>query len=183
MNVSTFFHSKGFRRAALASVVAMGAFGASQAFAAAQSDSSTTSATVVEPITIVSAQDLAFGQFSAGTGGTVVLTTAGAVSPTADVVITGGTSTAAQFTVNGQTDAAFSIAVTDNDLTFNDGTSDHVMTFAPTHDLNGTAGDNPASGTLTGGTQTIYVGGTLTVGDAQAPGLYAGTVTAEVNYE
>lgn len=149
-------------------------------FAAPANDTATTSATVVTPIAIAQAQNLSFGEFAAGTGGTVVLTTGGAASPTGDVVLTGGTTTAAQFTVTGQTGATFSISVTDNDLTHTDTVT--TMAFATTHDLDATSQNNPASGTLTGGTQTLYVGGTLTVGNAQTVGVYSGTVTATVNY-
>ena len=172
--------SKNFRLAAVASVAALGAFGASNSFAAAVSDTATTSATVVVPIAIAQAQDLSFGEFAAGTGGTVVLTTGGAASPTGDVVLTGGTAAAAQFTVTGQADASFSISVTDDNLTHTDTVT--TMALATIHDLDGASENSPASGTLTGGTQTLYVGGTLTVGNAQTTGVYSGTITAEVNY-
>ena len=109
-----------------------------------------------------------------------MLTTGGAASATGDVVLTGGTATAAQFTVTGQADASFSIGIADDDLTHTDNVT--TMVLATTHDLDGTSQDNPASGTLTLGTQTIYVGGTLTVGNAQTTGVYSGTITATVNY-
>lgn len=165
---------------ALASVAVLGALSASNVFAAAASDVAATSATVVTPIDITQAQDLDFGEFAAGTGGTVVLTTAGGASPTGDVVLTGGTSAAAEFTVTGQADASFSIGVADNNLTHTDTVT--TMALATTHDLDGTSENNPASGTLTLGTQTLYVGGTLTVGNAQTVGVYSGTITATVNY-
>lgn len=176
------FSSKGFRLVAVASVAAFGVFGASNGFAAPASTTATTTAEVVTPIAIVKAQDLSFGEFAAGTGGTIVLTTAGAATPTGDVVLTVvGTTTAAQFTVTGQPDANFSITVSDNDLTHTDTTT--VMPFVTTHDLDGATQDDPTSGTLDLGTQTLYVGGTLTVAGAQQPGTYTGSITAEVNYE
>ena len=179
MKLST-FSKKDFRKVALASAVVLGTFAASQSFAAAVNDVATSSATVVEPIAITKTQDMSFGEFSAGTGGTVVLTTASAASETGDVVLTGGAASAARFTVTGQTDASFSIGVTDNDLTHTDTTT--IMTLATVHDLDGSTGDSPASGTLALGTQTLYVGGTLTVVANQLPGVYSGTVTATVNY-
>lgn len=165
---------------ALASVAVLGALSASNTFAAAASDTATTAATVVTPIAIADAQNLNFGEFAAGTGGTVVLTTAGGASATGDVVLTGGTSAAAEFTVTGQADASFSIGVADNNLTHTDTVT--TMALATTHDLDGASENNPASGTLTLGTQTLYVGGTLTVGNAQTVGVYSGTITATVNY-
>lgn len=179
MKLST-FSKKDFGKLALASAVVVGTFAASPSFAAAVSDDATSTATVVAPIAITKAQDMSFGEFSAGTGGTVVLTTAGAASETGDVVLTGGTATAAQFTVTGQTDASFSISVTDDELTHTDTTT--TMTLATAHDLDATSSDSPVSGTLALGTQTIYVGGTLTVAADQLPGVYSGTVTATVNY-
>lgn len=165
---------------AVSAFAVIGALTASSVFADAAIDSATTSATVVTPIAIVDAQNLDFGEFAAGTGGTIVLTTAGAAEATGDVVLTGGTSSAAQFTVTGQADASFSIGIADNDLTH--AVEETSMALATTHDLDGTSGNNPASGTLTLGTQTIYVGGTLTVGNDQEVGLYSGTITATVNY-
>lgn len=186
MKSSTFFLKgsrllKGSRQFALASVTVVGALAISSSFAAAVSSTATTNGEVVEPIAIATAQNLSFGKFSAGTGGTVVLSTAGAASSTGDVVVTGGTAMAAQFTVTGSADASFSIAVADDDLTH---TTDalKVMTLTTTHDLDGTTGGNPTSGVLTLGTQTIYVGGTLTVASNQAGGVYSGTITATVNY-
>lgn len=178
---SSVFSTKGFRRLVVASAAVLGTAAASHSFAAPASTTATTTATVVTPIAIAKAQDLSFGQFAAGTGGTVVLTTAGAKSKTGDVVLTAGTSTAAQFTVTGQADASFSIGITDNDLTHSTDAL-QKMSFVTTHDLGGGAANNPSTGTLTGGTQTIFVGGTLTVGSAQTVGTYNGTVTAEVNY-
>ena len=177
---STVISTKNLCKLVLTSVAALGVVCTSTAFAAPASDTATTTATVVTPIAIVDAQNLNFGEFAAGTGGTVVLTTGGAASATGDVVLTGGTTTAAQFTVTGQADASFSIGVADDDLTHTDGVT--TMALATTHDLDGTSQNNPASGTLTLGTQTIYVGGTLTVGNAQTTGVYSGTITATVNY-
>jgi hypothetical protein len=179
-NSSKNFSFKKSCAVAVAAAAVLGALAAPNVFAAAASDTATTSATVITPIAIVDAQNLSFGEFAAGTGGTVVLTTAGAASPTGDIVLTGGTSTAAQFTVTGQADTTFSIGVTDNDLTHTDEVT--TMALVTTHDLDGATGDNPATGTLTLGTQTIYAGGTLTVASAQSAGVYSGIVTATVNY-
>lgn len=59
------------------------------------------------------------------------------------------------------------------------------MALTKTSDLTGadvTTG-NVANGTLTvGGTQSIYVGGMLSVAAAQAAGVYTGDVTVTVEY-
>ncbi len=175
------FALKKSRMFAAAALSALGVMAASNVFAAPAADSAVTSATVVTPITIADAEDLVFGEFAAGTGGTVVVTTGSAVSDTGDTQVTAGTASAAEFVVSGQANETYSITITENNLTHTNTTDS--MALATVHDLDASAGDNPATGTLNGsGTQTIYVGGTLTVGSAQAPGVYAGTVTATVNY-
>ncbi len=42
---------------------------------------------------------------------------------------------------------------------------------------------DPGAGTLTGGTDTFNVGGTLAVGASQTAGSYSGTYTVSVNYQ
>src|SRR5690554_284400 len=174
------FSKKDFHKVALTSAIALGGFAASYSFAAPVSDTATTAATVVAPIAIAQAQDMGFGEFAAGDGGTVTLTTAGVLTPGGDVVVTGTTptTTAAQFTVTGVADATFSLGITDDDLS----SGANTMALATVHALDASSQDSPATGTLTGGTQTIYVGGTLTVAADQAPGAYTGTVTATVEY-
>ncbi len=59
------------------------------------------------------------------------------------------------------------------------------MALAKFSDLSGanaTSGE-VTTGTLDGaGTQSLFVGGTLTVAAAQVPGVYTGTVIATVEY-
>lgn len=153
----------------------------STVFAASPGATATTSATVVVPIAIVDTRNLSFGELAAGTGGTVVLSTSGVASTIAgDVVLTGGTGAAAEFTITGQADANFSIDIADDDLTHTDTLT--TMPFATIYDFDRGSADSPAASTLMAGEQTLYVGGTLVVGDGQAPGVYSGTVTATVNY-
>ena len=42
---------------------------------------------------------------------------------------------------------------------------------------------NDGGGSLTGGTDTFNVGGTLSVGASQTAGSYSGTYTVSVNYQ
>lgn len=137
------------------------------------------SATVMQPLNITVAEHLAFGKFGVGAGGSVTISTSG-VRSSSGVVEMGGTTTAAKFDVTGEAGATYTIALAPTTLT----SGGNSMSFVTVSDLTGanaTSG-NAASGTLTGGAQSIYVGGVLTVGAAQAAGLYSGTLTATVQY-
>ncbi|MGB9108960.1 MAG: DUF4402 domain-containing protein [Telluria sp.] len=139
------------------------------------------SSTVVAPITITKSADLAFGKFAAGTGGTVTVSTSGARTVSGTVVAMTSTTTAAKFDVAGETGATYSISLS-GPAVLTSGSD--TMPFASVSDLTGanTVAGNVTSGTLTAGTQSIYVGGVLTVASAQAPGTYTGSVIATVEY-
>lgn len=162
--------------AVLAATVA--AFTSTSAFAQALDDNQaegSATAEVVAPITLthVSGAELSFGTFTAGAGGTVVVTQAGAGSATGDVVLlTGSTESADEFTVAGDANRSFSITVNDDVITHTNGTD--TMAFTT---------DAATSGTLdASGADSFTVGGTLTVGANQEPGDYAGTYLVEVAY-
>ncbi len=149
--------------------------------ASAQSSASATStATIVTPITITKTTDMNFGNVAVqtGTGGTVVMTPAGVRSATAGVTLPGtvGTVAAASFTVNGQTGYTYAITLPAS-VTLSDASSNvmQVTNFTSTP---------TATGTLTGGTETLNVGATLNVDPAQAPGVYVSATpfTVTVNY-
>lgn len=181
MNKSILFHNS-FRRIALASVVALGALGASNGFAA---DATTTStATVITPIAITKSADLVFGSFARGAGGSVTISTSGARTASGTILSTvGNTPSAAQFDVTGDGASTYSITWS-GDTALTDSVSTETMALARISDLtagNATTGE-VANGTLTTGAQSIYLGGTLTVGAAQAAGAYTGSVTATVEY-
>lgn len=183
MNSSIFVH-KGFRRVALASVVALGAFGASNGFAAEASTSST--ATVITPIAITKSADLVFGSFAKGVGGSVTVSTSGARTATGAILSTvGDTPSAAKFDVTGEGVSTYSIIWSgDTQLVTGASGVGETMALARISDL--TAGNaitgEVTSGTLTAGAQSIYLGGVLTVDAAQVAGDYTGSVTATVEY-
>ncbi|MBL3555310.1 MULTISPECIES: DUF4402 domain-containing protein [Marinobacter] len=183
MNSSIFFN-KSIRRVALASVAMLGAFGASHSLAAGASTTST--ATVITPITITNVADLVFGSFAKGAGGSVTVSTSGARTATGAILSTvGATPTAAKFDVTGDGASTYSITWSgDTALTTGAGGAGETMALARISDLTGggaTTGE-VTSGTLTAGAQSIYLGGTLTVDAAQVAGAYTGTVTATVEY-
>ena len=136
-------------------------------------------AKIVTPITINKILDMSFGNIAVNPtapGGTVTLP---ASSP-ATRTFTGGISfptvtdvvQAAKFTVNGEGTSAYSIAIPGT-ITITSGSNN--MTIVPVSNPSG-------SGALVGGTQDIYVGGTLTVGATQPVGVYTGTFNLTVNY-
>lgn len=153
------------------------ALSSGSAFAASGNTSTATgsaSAVVVAPIVLThtAGASLNFGKFTAGTGGTVVVSSAGVASPTADVgMVPGSTSSADAFSVAGDASRSFSITTASGTVT--QGASSLTFTTAA----------SAASGTLsTGGTASFTVGGTLTVPGTAVAGSYTGTYSATVAY-
>lgn len=129
--------------------------------------------------TLSNTQPLAFGGFTAGSGGSITLTPGGGRMAGGGVILVSqaGTPGAAEFTISGTPDAMFSISLpADGTVSLSDGASASM-------DLNGFTSSPPASGVLTGGTATLRVGATLTVNNAQAPHSYSGSFSVTVNYQ
>mgnify|MGYP000017531333 CR=1 FL=1 len=172
---------QGAVKLALGSAFALGGFGVClHAYAATAS--STATSIVMVPIAVTAGTVLDFGKFSAGaSGGTIKVEPDSTVAVTSTVLRgTGATSTAAQFTVTGDASNTYSIAYT-GDATLANGINTMALTkvsalTAPTSTA------LVATGTLTLGTQTIFVGGTLTVGASQVAGTYTGAVGVTVLY-
>jgi hypothetical protein len=139
----------------------------------AASTTGTASATVIVPMTITAGTPLNFGTFAANsTGGTVVITSAGARSATGSVALSSTTpGVAGTFNVTGNASSTFAIT---GPAPFNVSSGANTMQVS----LTGLA----TTGTLSAGTATILVPGTLTVGANQAPGSYTGTYTMAVEY-
>lgn len=132
-------------------------------------------ATVITPIAISKTVDLQFDKFAAMTGGTVVMSTAGVRSKTGAVVLsTVLPGAAASFTVTGDANATYTITLPAS-ATITSGANTMAV---------GTFTSNPASvGNLgAGATQTLLVGGTLTVASGQVVGAYTGTFDVIVEY-
>jgi len=183
MNTSILFN-KSFRFAALASVVAFGALGASNSFAA-KAGTTNSSATVIVPIAITKSADLIFGKFAPNAGGEVTVATDGARTTTGPILsISGSTPTAAKFDVTGDDNSTYGITWSGAAL-LTDSVSSETMALSKISDLTaaGATSGEAESGTLSGsGAQSIYLGGELTVNASQADGNYIGDVTATVEY-
>jgi hypothetical protein len=144
----------------------------------------TASATVIAPVAINKSTDLSFGSFAAGAGGSVTVSTSGVrVAYNAILSAANSLPTAAQFEVSGDPAATFDISVVAS-TTLDDGAG-HSMAMVTCSDLTGanTTSGNVAAGTLSaGGSQSLFVGGTLSVAAAQMPGFYSGSIAVTVEY-
>jgi hypothetical protein len=138
-------------------------------------------ATIVAPITIVKDVDLNFGNVAVSTvAGTVVLATDGARTLTGGITlpVNTGTVTAAKFTVGGQDDYTYTIALPTAAITLTGVTPANTMT------LTTVVSDPATTGTLSSGAQTLLVGGTLNVAGGQPADVYSNAtgLTVTVNY-
>lgn len=153
---------------------------------AAEAVSTTNNATVniLQPLTISANNNMNFGKVTKpATTGTVVLTSAGAISGTTGGITTAGGSPAAG-TVNIAGDSTQTVHITVTDTTSVAGLS--LSSFT------GTFGGQPLSGgsltgaTLTGGSDTFSIGATLNI-NSQAGGFTTGvktpTYTVDVAYD
>lgn len=140
----------------------------------------TATATVITPISISKTADMSFGNLAvqASTGGTVVLDPAGTRSGTSGVTLpaAAGTVTAAAFTVTGSGSSTYSISLPSS-VTLTRASGSETMAAS-------SFTSNPsATGTLSGGTQNVSVGATLTVAAGQVAGTYnSGNFSVTVNY-
>ena len=150
---------------------------------AANNTTASATGTVVTPLNITKASDLAFGSFAVSAAGSVTVTPGGVRSVGGGVTaIASTTSTAAKFDVVGTADMNYTLTL-DAPTSLSAG-GGNTMPFAAVSDTSASAitSGTVAGGTLAGGGQSIYVGGVLTVAANQAPGAYTGTLTATVAY-
>ncbi len=142
-----------------------------------------TDATIIAPIAITNQVGLNFGNIVALTGQeTVTVSPAGVRSSSNALSLpttTPGTVTAASFTVTGLADATYSIVLPAAAFDVTSGANTmSVGTFTSTPSV-------ATGGTLTGMTETLTVGATITVGASQPAGSYTNsnalTVTVAYN--
>lgn len=128
-------------------------------------------------IALGNTQGLAFGKFVAGSGGTVTVDAGGLRSESGGVILVpSGAGAAAQFSVTGDPGATYAISLPGNGVvSLTSGASSMaVNNFTSSPGLTGTLGG--------GGSQTLSVGATLSVGGNQASGSYSGAFDVIVNY-
>jgi hypothetical protein len=151
--------------------------------AGAASNTASASATVITPINVTSTGSLAFGKIAASaTPGSITISTSGTRSNSGGATGSGTTS-AIKFDITGEPSSTYTIdtAATTANLT----SGSDTMALALVSDFTGAGATTgaQATGTLDGtGKQSLYVGGTLTVGASQAAGAYTGTVSVAVAY-
>lgn len=152
-----------------AAVAAMLVAGHAQA---ADSVNAGASVEIAAPVSITQDTALAFGAIGPSlVAGTVTVALGGAQSVTGGVSALGGTVAAGAFSVTGASGATYGVTVPASVSLTGPGAP---MLATLTHD---------GGGTLTGGTDSFNVGGTLAVGVSQTAGSYTGTYTVSVNYQ
>jgi hypothetical protein len=171
-----------FKLALLASVALAAAGAAAPTFAA--STTATASATVIVPIAIAKATDLSFGKFASGaSAGSVTIKTDGTRTSSGVTEIGGGTLSAARFNITGEPNATYAIDTTATTANLTSGSDTLSLALVSDFAAAGASSGTQATGTLSGtGTQSLYVGGTLTVGANQPNGSYSGSVSVAVAY-
>ena len=160
-----------------AALVALSAGTAQAATGNAASTTGSANATVITSLKIAhtAGAGLAFGTFSAGTGGTIVVSQTGAGSVTGDVGLMTTSSNAADgFTRTGDTTRSFAVTTSTGNTVTTGGTTPSTMAFAVSA---------PATATLAAGAYSLKVGGTLAVASAQPVGSYTGTYTVTIAYQ
>lgn len=123
-------------------------------------------------------QELSFGSFVAGSGGSVTVSTSGARSASGGVLlIPSSAGAAAQFTVSGDANATYTIQLPGNDFVKLSGPGGDMFINEFTGSPSGAAGQLSA-----GGSQSLSVGGTLSIASGQSPGEYSGSFSVTVDY-
>ncbi|ASO07427.1 DUF4402 domain-containing protein [Arenibacter algicola] len=149
---------------------------------AQESADASATATVVAPIAISKTTDMNFGNVAVSSlnSGTVVLAPAGTRTTTGDATTpaTSGTVSAASFSITGESGYTYAITLPSSAITLEANAGANSMT------IGSFTSDPDATGTLTGGAETVNVGATLNLSAGQAAGVYNSTsaLTVTVNY-
>jgi hypothetical protein len=168
---------------------ALSAISFASAANAAATATATATAEVLDTLSLTADSALDFGQIAANTGGTVTVGSDSNASKTGTLVST-GTRAPAGFTVTGSAGANVLVSLPDTSggpvvLSLNDPSWDVVAQGPlPTMSLDGFESDlTDVALSATTGQGTFKVGGTLSVGSAQHPGVYNGTFDVSVEYQ
>ena len=143
--------------------------------------SNSANAQILGAIALTTVNPLEFGGIVPGSGGSVVIATDGTRTlTTVTGVNVSVTPTAASYTVTGTGLVAYTITIPTAafNITNTTGTGPFATMAVSAMDCSGTLNHTFAAD----GTDAFTVGGTLTVANAQAPGLYTGTFDVTVAY-
>lgn len=171
-------------------VAALASPAAAQVAQESSSATATASARIIEPMAVSKTRDMQFGNFVANSGGTVTVAPAsGARTKSGSVVLLAGTApAAAQFAVTADDagGATYRVVFTKTDLT--DGTntleiSDIDVTSGGVDVLASAGTGGTGTSLVLTGDKTLDVGATIDIGASDAPGAYAGSITATATYE
>lgn len=144
----------------------------------AASATANATADLIVPFEITKTADLRFGTISPGnTTGKVSISASGVRTSTGGVILSavdaGG---AASFTVTGESTSTYAITLPVNwTVKMTNGSGDELT-------VNDFVSNPSGTGVLTGGTQTLTVGGSIDVYPSHATGSYTGTFQVSVNY-
>jgi spore coat protein U-like protein len=151
--------------------------------ASAASTTASASATVITPINVSSTGSLSFGKIAASASpGSITISTSGTRSVSGGV--TGSSTTSAvKFDIIGEPSATYTIDTSATTANLTSGSDTMALALVADFTGGGATAGTQSGGTLDGtGKQSLYVGGTLTVGANQAAGAYTGTVSVAVAY-
>jgi hypothetical protein len=125
--------------------------------------------------TFTSSQALAFGSFVAGPGGSITVSPSGARSSNGVIILPRSIATPAIFTNtdNGAKTATVTITLPGS-VTLSSGANQMTV--------NSFTSSPSGTGIMSGGSLTIKVGATLTVGANQPKGNYSGSIPVTINY-
>jgi len=148
----------------------------------AQTVTATATAEVIEALSTTETSKLNFGRFSPETqGGKIILTPDGVITTLGTVVLGGGTHNPASFYITGQYEATFSITLPTGPEMLTNEQNDKTMLVSEWQSY---PPPGIGVGKLLGGSMTVKVGASLSVGDMNANpvGIYAGTYAVTFAY-
>ncbi len=165
----------------IAAIVMMVGFTSRVMAQSTDTKSNDANAQILGAIALTVGTPLEFGGVVASTGGTVVIATNGSRTSTGALTLLTSTvtPTAASYTVSGTGLASYAITIPTASFNVTNTTGAGAETMAVTAMV---CSKGSASAFDASGADAFTVGGTLTVGSAQIPGVYTGTFDVTVAY-
>jgi len=139
-------------------------------------------AEVINTLSAIETSQLSFGKFSPGPqGGDLILTPQNTISVLGSVWPGSGTHNAASFYVTGDPGIAYTITLPASPVTISHMGSARTMTV---EEWRSVPEATPGAGMLENGSQTVYVGATLKVGNLNdnPVGIYTGTYSITFDF-